>query len=234
MIKPFAIVASCAVLTLAAAKASAWDFVFTNEHIDVGIGYSGGVWDLHVHDHDNNTEWEPEDVLIRVGQAAMTTQPGGSQWSFIGAGAGNPVWILPQTQNPSLVFLGLAADEVQFGVFDNNQVWLSLTGLSGPGHFSLWTTDAFGNPTVRMATSDGISSADTFMLPVGAHAHANWGFTQVGLYEVYFRAHGFINGQRVESDIVGYNFEVVPEPATIAALALGAAAVAVRRRRSKA
>lgn len=219
------IIASLAV----AGSASAFDTILSTGHADIAVGYSNGSWDLHV--HDDLEEYHPEDVLLQVLNDGQTNRPGGSQWDFMGVGAGSTIWVLPQTFNPNLLYLGIVAEEIDSGIFDNNEVFWNLKSLSGPGHFSVWQSDTFGNPLVRMASSDGFSSADRFTVPVGGHQHTNFGFTAEGFYEVGLSVGGFIGGNWVESDIETYNFQVVPEPATMAAVGLGVAALMRRRRR---
>jgi hypothetical protein len=226
-------------VALGAVSAQSFGFstILTTEHVDIGVGYEGGDWDLHLHDEDNQVELEADDTLVYVGSEAKTTQPGSSTWSFLGAGAGNDVWILPQTQNNNLVFLGVAGEEIEAGVFDGNVVNLFLSAVrpgSGTGHFSIYSVDSFGAPTVRMASSDGITSADVLPVPVGGHAHYNFAFTGTGIWEVDLFAQGSIGGNLVTSDVQTYYFgvEAVPEPATMSVLAVAGLAAMLKRRRA--
>jgi surface-anchored protein len=234
--------------------------VLTNEHADIGIGYAGGVWNLHVHDEDNDLEFDPADVLLFVAPEARTSRPAGSAFDFIGVGAGENYWRLPQTQNPSLLFLGVSAGEVAPGTFGSynpfdesggrvsgSGPWLrlDLLGISGPGHFSVWQSTDTGPLVFMSSFQNGVDGSDSLWIPDGSHAHFNYGFTGAGLYDITFKASGLIGGQRVESGPVTYRFgvetqggepgAVIPEPGSIAlmaaALPLGMAALLRPRRR---
>lgn len=225
-----------ALASMVAGQAFGFSTILTTEHADIGVGYEGGVWDLHLHDEDNDVELEADETLVFVGPDARVAQPVGTTWNFLGAGAGNDVWILPQSQNNNLVFLGVAGEEIEAGVFDGNAVNLFLSAVrpgSGTGHFSIYNTDLFGSPTVRMSTFDGISAADVLPVPVGGHAHYNFAFTGTGIWEVDLFAQGLIGGDLVTSDVQTYYFgvEAVPEPATMTVLAAAGLAAFLRKQR---
>ncbi len=199
-------------------------------HTDVGIDYdeTGNVWNLHVHDEETNTEYSPpSDALLFVKYAAHGSVSPGPQWSFLGP-TGSSVWTLPQVENPNLLFLGIGAEEIADGTFVGNQFTLALKGVTGPGSFTVYQTDAFGEPVVWMNSGDGISGADARLLPSGAHSHVNWTFSAPGDYSVLFEASGLstLNGA-TSSGNVGYSFrvEAVPEPATGALAGVGALAL---------
>ena len=200
---------------------------------DIGIGYED-AWDLHVHKEEapNAGEYEPDEVFLQINANALTTVPAGSQWSFLG-NAGDPVWVLPQIENPNLLFLGLATEEIADGIFLNNEVTLSLRGVSGPGYFSVYTV-SLGTPTVLMNSEDGISAGGSIVLPTGTHQHFNYGFTAPGSYTVSFEASGTLvaGSQFTQSGSVDYSFVVVPEPSTAAltGVGMGALLLAMRRR----
>lgn len=207
-------------------------------HFDIGIGYSGtGGWDLHAHDHDNGIEYEADEVIFYAGANTIQARPAGSQWDFIGVNAGQNFWVLPQQFDPNKVYLGISAEEVDPGVFQNDSVTLALSAVRGPGEFSIYQVDGVGQPIVYMASSNGINANDKVVLPVGGHGHFNYAFTATGLYEIDLYVYGTLaDGTFTESGVVTYNFgvEAVPEPATLLALGAGAATLLARRRRIQA
>ncbi len=222
-----------AAVWLAAALAAPAQTLLTTEHVDVGINYAGGLWDLHVHDETNDLEYEPGDAILFVGLGASNGVPVNPLFSFLG-NPGDPVWILPQSNDPSLLFLGIGAEELIAGTFVGDLVTLSLTGVSGPGHFALYQTDMFGSPTVFMNSRDGITAADSYTLGAGSHSHFNWAFSEMGTYTLSFEASGTLvaGNQFTSSGPVDYTFQVVPEPGSLVLFVLGGLGllILVRRR----
>lgn len=181
------------VLSWAAAPSSAT--ILSDGHVDgIGIGYSGGAWDLHIHDEETGSEYEPDEAVLRVLEAAETTVPSDPNFAFLGSG-GDPVWVLPQDGASAdalgVLFLGIASEEVAPGTFTSdirvslaNVTFTPEPGVSGTGHFSVFTTDTFGVPTVYLDSGDGISPADFLEIPEDSHEHFNWAFTKPGFYEL--------------------------------------------------
>jgi hypothetical protein len=123
----------------------------TTQHVDIGLG-EGTSLELHWHDEDNDEEYEPSEAFAYIDPTyALNLRPAGSQWDFLGVSSGENIYILPQNQNPNLLFLGVGAEEVDPGTWaawnpgdsrggaNSSQVWLrlSLVSVSGPGHFSV-------------------------------------------------------------------------------------------------
>lgn len=154
--------------------------VLATGHVDViGIAYEDGELDLHVHDEDNEVEYAPEEVTVRALPAAETTVPANPAYDFLGD-AGDPVWILPQLEDPDLLFAGLATEEIEAGALVDDRVRVTLAVI-GPGEVAVYVEDEFGLPSeILFDTDDG--SLDTFTLTAGSHVHANWAFSEPGNY----------------------------------------------------
>ncbi len=238
--------ALCALaVSLASGSAHAALSVYTLGHADIGVGYLTGIglephWHVHAGATVNGSplaadaEYEPTDLLAYVPPPSVP-RPSGPAWNFLGNSAGAPVWFLPQGLDPAKPFLGIASEELDPA--DWNSLTLSLKSMTGPagGHFSLWQTDTFGSPTVKMATSDGISGSDSFAMTVGGHDHYNYGFTAPGIYYVEFQWDGDhkTDGRFSATGTYAFGVTVVPEPGETAALAaLGLAGFALWRRRN--
>ena len=119
--------------------------------------------------------------------------------------------------------------------------FFDLAGNAGGAEFSLWQTSGGGTPPkVWMSTADGgITSDDVFYVLEGGHAHANWGFSEAGYYQIDFRFSGVLSGtmETVQTPVKTWHFgvehqpEAIPEPSAFALLALaGAAAMLLGRR----
>jgi surface-anchored protein len=166
----------------------AWLPELTETHADLAVSISGGQFRMDVSDSDLGAVYAPDRVLISAGSSARRLIPSGPAWSFLGA-AGASTWILPQAQDPGLPWLGVSS--IITGGVLQGPVAVSLDGVAGPGHFSLYSISGLGNPSVRMNSSDGINPAtDRFTLNPGAHVHFNWAFSAPGLWKVRFRARG--------------------------------------------
>ncbi len=143
-------------------------------------------------------------MLIRTGDAANAA------YDFLGAPVGSTLFVLPEVENPNLLFLGLGGEELADGLLQGDVAKLRLASVSGPGHFSMWQAGLTPTtPKLLMATADGIDASDAFDVAAGSHAHANFAFTKQGFYEITFVASGIdADGNTTNSGQVTYYFFV--------------------------
>lgn len=224
------------------------------------VGTSTNPWLLTVRNEDARREYagqrasfaDPLRVTLSVRAVAEVEIPDDFRYTFLGA-PGDTSWILPQSQDPALLYAGISTENktsqsgwssdgvgssllvrgVPASVFNGNKVTLHLETFSGPGDFHLYSTDAFGNPTVYFDTADGLSSLDFRELTPSNHVHFNWAFSEPGEYFVGLRASGTrVSGNLfLESDVTTFHFTVIPEPSAAVLAGWAALALAARRRR---
>jgi len=192
-----------------ASPAQAVPIPLTSGHVDVlDVDYAGGALILRVLDGTGSPDVErnPSDVTFQVPVAAKVTGlPGTPAWSFLGTGG--TAWILPQNSVSGLLWAGWNTTEVPAGVFVGDKVTFRLTGVSGPGGFSVYTASG-GTPTVLFDSGDGLP--DTLDVARLAHAHPNWGFDAPGTYTVTFSVTGVLasTGATVSSGSRQFVFQV--------------------------
>lgn len=216
MRKPFRLLLGSGVLaaallgTTGPAQAAA-TVVLSSGHVDiVDVAYEDGALEIGVHDEtvEPDVEREPSDVVFVVRRAARTTVPDNPAFGFLGA-AGKPTWILPEIRNDELLWPGLAADEIEAGVFAGDTVTLAVQKVTGPGRLALFTEDAVGNPDILVNSADSLP--DTLTLQAGSHRHASWAFSKAGVYTIKIRATGTLtDGTTVTSDPALYQVVVQP------------------------
>jgi hypothetical protein len=149
----------------------------------------------------------------------------GSPYNALGVPVGSNLWVLSPTgadaDHYGTPFLGWATEE-GFGGQQFGNVTFTPTSFSAPPGGTM----AIYNGSVQewvLQAGDTTFVGDSFAVPAEGHAHRTLFFTQPGLYQVGIQAAG-LNGSAQVSGSAVYNFEVVPEPSTLALAALAAAA----------
>ena len=211
--------------------------LLTVGHSDFAIDYDNGFVLGIGYDpleNGNETDYAPNEATWVALPGAHTTVPNDPLYSFLGT-PGSSIWILPQVQNPDLLFLGFGAEGISSGTFLNDQLTLTLENVSGPGSFNVYRTDGFGNPDLWFSSADA-AGTDVQTIATGQHTHVNWAFSEPGTYTVTFQADAVLPDlSTTSSGPVTYTFQVdpVPETATLALCGVGglAAVVAFRRRK---
>ena len=199
------------VLSLAVAPhASALCYPFTQGHVDLlGVIWNSSSNQLSLMADDANSGllYASNQCVVICPESMKFTLPAGTPLG----NAGDALWILPQNPYAGVPYVGVSAETVASGVF-NDPFTLTLTRLEGPGQFIVWQAGSFGSIDVKLDTRDGISPNDYLTLPVGGHAHYNWGFTTNGIYRAYFQAAGVLVGQSTNtvSPETPFTFHVQP------------------------
>ncbi|MGL5828300.1 MAG: choice-of-anchor M domain-containing protein, partial [Angustibacter sp.] len=119
------------------------------------------------------------------------------------------VWVLPEIQDPTLLWPGLAADEVPTGTFANDAISLNFSSFTGPDGVSIFSNGPSGEPQVLVDSEDSLP--DVVTLAAGSHSHANWAFEKAGTYQITVTASGVLasTGQSVTSDPAVLTFKVI-------------------------
>lgn len=199
----------------------------TNEHVDIRVVYAPGTTNelyLVAHDGDARTNYASTNVVLVVREPAETTIPPGFE-QF--GEPGSPFWILPSSQNPQLLYLGVSGEGLPASTFEAAPV-IRLRQVQAPSWFFLWQFDPGGNLLMRMDSRNGIGPDDAISVLVGSHAHYNWGFSSNGVYEVTFQVEARLAGAttNLTAQPTTFRFEVEPVPVGPASPAVLSAVVA--------
>jgi surface-anchored protein len=187
--------------------------VLTREHTDgLCILYdSAGSNLLSLVSWERDAELDlPTNQVILVAKAeSKVILPAGTPFG----NAGQPLWILPQSQNVNLLYLGINSGRVPDGVFEGSFT-IVLKHFEGPGYFIAWQATGPGQYNIRMDTRDGVDTNDVFQPLPGAHEHFNWGFSSTGVYSATFQASGRRIGEstNISSLESTFVFHVQPLP----------------------
>jgi len=206
--------------------------MYTGGHMDApAFGYEIGVgFEPHFHNEgdedgaiidgvrvETESEYEPSEVIVVVPQLSVTT-----------LSSVNYYW-LPETEADAAVngapFLGIGLEELGPNDWSNGSVELTLLAIRGPGDFRLWQDDGLGGANLFLA-----NAGDSFVLSAGSHTHYNWGFAEIGTYELDLQLAGTHVIDGLVRGSATYTFQVIPEPTTAMLGALGTLALLRRRR----
>lgn len=167
-------------LAPAADAAGAADAVLRDGHLDITTRLDGGRLRTELVLEAAGAppvRYQPDQATLVVADRARTTVPPNPAFGFLGP-PGSAVWVLPQTQDPELLWVGWNTERIPAGTLPGPVRW-TLRTVEGPGRFALFTTDQFGAPRPLLV---GGGTPNRMEVPLGVHAHGNWAFGAAGTY----------------------------------------------------
>jgi len=201
-------------------------------HIDIGPRIIDGEFTLLIHDDVAKADpagqsvWrQPDLTVIQVTDAAVLPVPGDPAYAFLGVPAGEPVSVIPQTQNSDVAWVGWNTQDPDVMDTIDRGVTLSLTGVEGPGELLVYLqSGTFGDPEVLWDSR--VTDEQRVWVDVNTHTHANWVFTEPGVYLAQFRVDADLIDGSTASDTQSLRFAVGETTDVEAAFTAEAATVA--------
>ena len=192
-------------------------------HADFGPTQIDGKWKLKIRDDTGDEPvWrDPENVVFKLGGNSIIPMPDDAAYSFIGEKPGTKLYVIPQTQNPDVPWLGWNTQEG--GVLNelDRGANLSLEGVSGPGKLHVYLENGNNNPQQLWDSTKGYPQNS--WIEANAHTHVNWVFSKPGIYHVKLTFSGKLKNGRAVSDTRVLNFAVGDNTDPNAALGASAA-----------
>ena len=164
-------------------EASTESAVIGTGHVDIGPRMVDGQWSVALRDDSGaHPVWrDPDRTVLRVSDAALMAAPTGSDYAFMGAQAGEQYYVVPQTQNPDVVWLGWNTQDPGVVSAIDRGATMRIGSVSGPGRTWMFLQDGtFGKPRLLIDGQSG--QAQDVWVDASTHVHANWVFTAPGVY----------------------------------------------------
>lgn len=194
----------------ASSRVSAQCFQFTHEHVDllsIQWNAAGNQLALMASDDTHGVLFSGDQCVVICPESMKFVLPVGTPLG----NEGDPLWILPQNPYAGVPYVGVSAETIPSGIFDD-PLTIRLQRVEGPGEFIAWQSTSFGNFDIKMDSRDGIGPGDKLTPFVGGHEHYNWGFTTSGVYRVFFQASGVRVGETTNtySPETSFTFHILP------------------------
>jgi surface-anchored protein len=173
-------------------------------HMDIwNVTYSDGGIVMQIKEDATGSHVlrDPKTVLLQVKASALQSVPSGYP------GGGGQAYVLPLTQDSTLIWPGWDTNGVKTGPFTD--VSIHITSVSGPGAVFLYSQDSMGH-LKSLFTDGGYQFPNTIREETPAHTHAQWTFTQKGIYvlKAYAEARNPQTGVTIKTATVPYVFQV--------------------------
>ena len=195
-------------------------------HVDLGPRLIDGQWRAGLrHDAESGAVWrDPNQTVLRVNDAAIMTAPNSADYPFLADVAGKPVYVVPQTQNPSVVWLGWNTQDPAVTATIDRGLTMRVGPVSGPGRAWLFLqSGTFGKPL--LLADSGAAPGDVW-IDSGTHVHANWAFSAPGTYTATVTFLGTTTAGEAVSASTTLRFAVGDATSASEALAMAAPAAA--------
>ena len=195
-------------------------------HVDLGPRLIDGQWRAGLrHDAESGAVWrDPNQTVLRVSDAAIMTAPNSADYPFLADVAGKPVYVVPQTQNPSVVWLGWNTQDPAVTATIDRGLTMRVGPVSGPGRAWLFLqSGTFGKPL--LLADSGAAPGDVW-IDSGTHVHANWAFSAPGTYTATVTFLGTTTAGEAVSASTTLRFAVGDAASASEALAMAAPAAA--------
>ena len=195
-------------------------------HVDLGPRLIDGQWRAGLrHDAETGAVWrDPNQTVLRVGDAAIMTAPDSADYPFLADVAGKPVYVVPQTQNPGVVWLGWNTQDPAVTATIDRGLTMRVGPVSGPGRAWLFLqSGTFGKPL--LLADSGAAPGDVW-IDSGTHVHANWAFSAPGTYTATVTFLGTTTAGEAVSASTTLRFAVGDAASASEALAMAAPAAA--------
>ena len=169
----------------------------------IGIGPDHGYGD----DDGEKAVWRrAEETVLRVGDEARLQVPDDPAYAFLRAAPGTDVWVVPQTQDPDVVWLGWNTQDPEVMETIDRGVTMTLTGVQGPGSVIVYLQSGdFAEPDVLW---DSGAAPEPVWVDVNTHTHANWVFSEPGVYLLEVKLEADLVDGRTVSDTRRLRFAV--------------------------
>ena len=195
-------------------------------HVDLGPRLIDGQWRAGLrHDAESGAVWrDPNQTVLRVNDAAIMTAPDSAAYPFLADVAGKPVYVVPQTQNPGVVWLGWNTQDPAVTATIDRGLTMRVGPVSGPGRAWLFLqSGTFGKPL--LLADSGAAPGDVW-IDSGTHVHANWAFSAPGTYTATVTFLGTTTAGEAVSASTTLRFAVGDAASASEALAMAAPAAA--------
>ena len=195
-------------------------------HVDLGPRLIDGQWRAGLrHDAETGAVWrDPNQTVLRVNDAAIMTAPDSADYPFLADVAGKPVYVVPQTQNPNVVWLGWNTQDPAVTATIDRGLTMRVGPVSGPGRAWLFLqSGTFGKPL--LLADSGAAPGDVW-IDSGTHVHANWAFSAPGTYTATVTFLGTTTAGEAVSASTTLRFAVGDAASASEALAMDAPAAA--------
>ena len=195
-----------------------------------------GHWDISAHEHDGHLELSLHNHELGsenpLGSSVISYDFGASSPTSVSVGDSDLglLYVSPEDEiaadDSAMPFIGFSAEELASPF--TGTVTFTMTGFtytgSGTGNFYL-----FEGTSLFWDSRAGVGNYGSFSVNVGSHGHGEFGFSDLGLYEITLQASGN-DGSPVSGESATFRFDVVPEP-TCGTLLLTALSVGMSLRR---
>lgn len=157
--------------------------VIDHGHVDIGPRILDGEWLLLARDDTLAPPvWRSlEDMVFHLPEDSILPAPTEEEFAFIDAEAGSDLYVIPQTENYDVPWLGWNTQDPDVVEQLSRGMTLRLHRVQGPGQFTLFLQSGNFDPPQLLWTSSDPEPQDIWA-DTNTHVHGNWIFTEPGVY----------------------------------------------------